>query len=51
MLGLFAPQIQWMEGRPGDAWGLAYLLLALLALGALWTLKRLFRNPSRFVAT
>jgi hypothetical protein len=28
MLGLFAPQIQWMEGRPGDAWGLSYLLLA-----------------------
>jgi hypothetical protein len=37
-----------VDGRPGDAWGLSYLLLALLALGALWTLRRLFRKPQSF---
>lgn len=48
MLGLLAPQIHWMEGQPGDAWGPAYLLLGLLALGALLILRWLSRKSKSF---
>lgn len=48
MLGLLAPQIRWMEGQPGDAWGPAYLFLGLLALGAFFTLRWFSQKPKSF---
>jgi hypothetical protein len=48
VLGLFAPQIQWMAGQPGDAWGLSFLFLGLLALGIIFGLRWLSRKPKSF---
>lgn len=45
---LLAPQIRWMEGQPGDPFGLAYLLLTLLALAAFLTVRRILRKRKPF---
>jgi hypothetical protein len=45
------PQIHWMQAQPGDPAGLAFILLASLALVAFFVVRRISRNQGSFVAT
>jgi hypothetical protein len=47
-LGWVGPQIHWMQAQPGDPFGLAYLLLALLAFTAILVVRRISRKRKLF---
>jgi type II secretory pathway component PulF len=42
------PQIRWMQAQPGDPAGLAFTLLALLALVAFLVVRWILRKPTQF---
>lgn len=42
---VLAPQIQWMQGGPDDAWGMAFALLAGVAVLIILGLRWLSRRP------
>jgi hypothetical protein len=45
---LSRPQIHWMQAQPGDPAGLAFILLASLALVAFFVVRRISRKPRQF---
>lgn len=48
ILGIFAPQIHWMQAQPGDPVLLGCFLLLLLALAALFAIWLVSRKRKRF---